>query len=279
MKEDDEVIVCLFPHLGDIVYGLSYAEQFKKETGKKICVYCGENMLSYLKNYPFIDRIITYNTKSLEPIYVAIFPFIRYMGKNKYNKDGIIATVPTKMHFKGLTALEVYRDYVYNVKEDSLSLYPVISPMIQSIENFESIKNKMIIINPYSFSMKTDIKLFEAIAKNLTEQGYIVYTNCMEKFGQKCIKGTKVFDVPILETYSIVNEIAMFISVRSGIVDMLSSGSGKLFIIYSSGQHVREYFSVKELNPTNTQEEYYKNAKDTTRILNSLNSFLNKTQK
>lgn len=274
LKKDDETLICLFPHLGDIVYGLSYAKQYKKDTGKKICVYCGNNMEYYVKQYDFIDRIITYDVKSMQTIYVAIFPFVRYMGKNKANKDGVFATVPSTLHFKGLTALEVYRDYIYNVSKNNLSLYPNINTPITSIKNFENVKDKIVILNPYSFSMKVDKKLFETIALSLQNLGFIVYTNCIPKFGQQPIKGTLVFDAKIPETYSVIENIACFISLRSGICDMAASGKGNLFVIYANNIHKREYFSVKELRSTNVCEEFYGGKKDILRIVRSVDNFI-----
>lgn len=276
-KKDDEVIICLAPHLGDIVYSMLYAEQYKKENGKKICVFCADNLIDYIKKYNFIDRIITFPRNSLNFEYVSCFPFLRYMKRKKGNFDGIIATMPSACEFKGLNVVEIYRDYIFNVKHDVYNLYPREICEVNAIENFEQNKDKIVILNPYSFSHKTNLKLFEDIAKSLQERGYIVYTNVITKLNQKVVKGTLPFDTNIYEIYSIVDQIPLFVSVRSGILDMNCSGNGNLFALYFKNKSKRHYFSIKYLHK-NSQEYFWNSKKDNQKVVNAINMYLDEIE-
>ena len=277
-KQDDEVIICLFPHLGDIVYGLSYAEQYKKETGKKICVFCSSNLEYYVREYKFIDRIILYDATSLDQVYVACFPFLRYGHTRGKNPDGIIATVPDTNHFKGMTALEVYRDCIYNVQKDKLSLYPPQDVPVSAIDDFDNIKDKVVLINPYSFSHGKSDEMFECMAEELKKRGYIVYTNVMNVLNQQPIKGTLPFDCHMFEKYTVVNKISLFISTRSGMLDMMASSQGNLLTIYIKKPKKRDYFSVKELRSEGVREICWQSKKDTPRVIKLMNNFLDEIE-
>ena len=278
-KADDEVIITLFPHQGDVFYGMLYAEQFKRETGKKICVYCCETLVNMVKKYSCVDRMIVYSKKSIAPYSVIFFSTMRYKFGRKDNYDGIIATVPPRDCFRGRAATEVYRDRIYKIKSDNKGLYiPDFAP-IKSIPDFEANKDKIVVLNPYSFSHGYNRKLFEAIVVELKNMGYIVYTNAVPKFGQEVIKGSLRLDCSVEELYAIVQQIPIFLSVRSGIVDVMVSGQGNLFVLYIKKSWMRQYYAIRDLNPKiNTEEAVWLNKKDTPRVINRIKDFLSKTK-
>jgi len=39
-KLGNEVIIAMLAHLGDTIYAMMFVNQYKQETGKKICIYC-----------------------------------------------------------------------------------------------------------------------------------------------------------------------------------------------------------------------------------------------
>lgn len=67
------------------------------------------------------------------------------------------------------------------------------------------------------------------MASILRKKGYDVYTNVVGD--QQSVEGTRPLDCPIFELYNICNEIPLFISIRSGIIDFCVSAKCKLFII------------------------------------------------
>lgn len=274
-KRDDEVIIALFAHYGDVVYGMLYAEQYHKETGKKISVYCGENVAHMMKKYPFVDRVLTYRPHTLEQFRVILFAPVRYNTIKKENKDGIIATVPPQHDFRGRAAVEVYRDLIYKVQEDKKTLYVPDTVPITSIPDFESKKDRIIVINPYSFSHSCNKDLFEKLVVTLQNKGYIVYTNAVAKFGQQPIKGSLPLDCSVEELYAIVNQIPLFISVRSGILDVMASGQGNLFALYFKRNHwMRTYFPLRDLRPNNVYDAIWFKKADTPRVIHRIETVL-----
>ncbi len=274
-KRDDEVIIALFPHFGDVVYGMLYAEQYHKETGTKVSVYCGDNVAHMMKKYPFVDRVITYRKNSLEQFRVILFSPLRYATIKKENYDGIIATVPPKHHFRGRAVVEVYRDLIYKVQEDKMALFIPDTVPITSIPDFESKKDRIIVINPYSFSHGYNRELFEKLVVALRGKGYIVYTNAVAKFGQQPIKGSLPLDCSVEELYAIVNKIPLFISVRSGILDVMVSGQGNLFALHFKRNHwMRTYFPLRDLRPNNVYDAVWFKKADTPRVIHRIETVL-----
>lgn len=276
LKRDDEVVVCLLPTFGDTVYAMLFLEQFKKENNKKICVYCAAESKFFVEKYTFIDRIVTYKRNSLEDVRVRIFPFMRFMKKDKRNKDGVYPIAPSSLEFKGLSALEAYRDEIFRVKKDVRNYYPSVEAEIKSIPNFEEIKDKIVVINPYSSTHRNKMKVYERIAKELKEDGYIVYSNVVTRLNQKPIPNTLPLDVGIFELRSIVNEIPLFISTRSGIMDFLVSGTGNLFAIYFI--NIRHFFTLKDVRSEKIFEFRWVNKKSTERLITNIKMFLNKIE-
>ncbi len=278
-KRDNEVIIFPLAHLGDTIYAMMYVLQFKCETGKKICIYCCENVLNIIKKYSCVDRIITFKKNSLEECYVRCFSIFRYIGIKKENRDGLIATNPRRSFFKGKSIIEVYRDRVYKVNLDKKELFCPNVVDVKTIPNFEKDKDKIIVINPYSFSQKRNRRLFEKIVSELNLMGYIVYTNVVQKLGQTAIKGTQALDCSLDELYSIVQQIPMFLSVRSGVIDYMAGGKGNIFAIYIKEVTMKNYYSLQELTSFNdysgrVDEFAWMGKKDTNWVINRIKNFL-----
>ncbi len=246
-KRDDEVIIFPLAHIGDTIYAMMYVAEFKRETGKKIHICCCENVLHIVKRYSCVDEITTFKKFSLKECYVRCFSIFRYIGIRKENRDGLYPTNPRRSFFRGKTIIEIYRDKIFKVQADNRELLvPEIVP-IKSIPNFEENKDKIIVLNPYSYSQIPNKKLYKTIVKELNDLGYIVYTNAVARLGQKAIKGSLMLDCSPDELYSIVQEIPLFLSMRSGIIDYVVGGKANIFAIYTMLPSMKNFYSVKEL--------------------------------
>ncbi len=268
IKDENEVIITVTPHWGDIIHGLLYIDQFKKETGKKVTVYVDERFKEYVELYN-VDKIITYKTSYLKNMYV-FYACVNEWYSKKGNRK-IIATPPAYAFFKGHSMKEVMRDFVYKVKHDVPSFPNFKEQQITSIPDFEQNKDKIIVFNPYSNSTKSTFKICQAIADSLKDEGYILYTNVIGK--QKVLKGTLPLRCSMYEFNTIAQKIKMFVSVRSGIVDTLYNTNAKVFIIYNHYKWFRNFYSVKNIRTKNVQEIYEK-GKNINRVLNVFYDFL-----
>ena len=109
-------------------------------------------------------------------------------------------------------------------------------------------------------------ELWEMIADNLFLRGYIVYTNVMKH--QKEVKDTKRLECSIIELYNICNEIPLFVSVRSGIIDFtISSRCDKVVIWYMDSsislKSLKNICNLDAWGITNVYSIYHINKQDT----------------
>lgn len=121
---------------------------------------------------------------------------------------------------------------------------------VQAIDDFQNIKSKICVMNPFSYSMKSSGSLYEKIAEELSNQGFIVYTNVIGS--QKAVRGTLSLEVDLEELFSIACEIPLIVSVRSGILDFLIPSKINMFVIYDewNTRHVQNVdYSIEEWKP------------------------------
>lgn len=267
LKQDDECLITLFPHYGDIVYGMLYAKQHKIETGLKTVVLCSEKDVKFVKNYDYIDKIIAYKDNSLTAEYVANLS-LKPKQMKKYN---ILTTVPNRLCFKNKSAKEVYKDVIYTVKEDNIQLLTLPKTQVASIENFDKLKSKIVVLNPYSASMRINKKYFQILADILNQKGFIIYTNVVKK--QKPLNGTLPLRCSVLELYSILDQIFAFVSIRSGIVDLALSSNAKVFCLVPKKWAI-DYFNLYELKTENVFQMYVKNKKQEKELIENFEKFI-----
>lgn len=48
---------------------------------------------------------------------------------------------------------------------------------VESIANFEAVKERIVVINPYSDTMRTTMEIYEMLCEKLISRGYYVFTN------------------------------------------------------------------------------------------------------
>lgn len=273
-RKENEVIISLYSHFGDVVYGMLYAKEYKKETGLNIVVYCDEKLQSFVENYDCIDRILTYKSNTLQHSYVEVMP-LRF---KKMKKHGIIATIPMAKNIKTQTAKSTYKKEVYGVKEDKIELITLKGDKITSISDFEKNKNKIVVLNPFSNSICAScVSPMEKLVEILNSKGYICYTNVVGK--QKPLNGTLPLKCKVEELYSILNEIPLFVSLRSGIVDTMLNTKCNMFVITSKYKKYYKWFDLYELRTRDIKTVFLKNERQTDNLILEFNEFLTEIEK
>lgn len=157
-----------------------------------------------------------------------------FIGRNR----SIYNTIPVQIYGcrSGRNNLELMKEYLKLPREIPIALPCPPKVQITSILNFEKRKNKIVVINPYSSSKTicSCTELLNMIVEELKDKGFIVYTNIVGE--QKPLNGTYPLRCGLLEIYSIADEIPVFVSVRSGVMDWIVSTNSKKFIIYSGSR-------------------------------------------
>lgn len=289
-KSSNEIYVLTYFPIGDTVYSLAYLAAFKERHNDKQIVLLG-----------YKNRELIYN------LYERSFDRVEYVDNDRQK---LAAILKRKILLKLLKVFNIYttfpffyRKVPFNsgettldvIKHDLLSLpytttftLPVVSEYpITSIDDFYNIKDKIVIINPYSTSMHgINARIFEEISLFLKEQGYIVYTNAIST--QEVIKHTKKLNCSILEFYEICKYIPLVISTRSGIIDFLISSSCKFYVYYFPIEHgaarwthnpilkFYNYFRLDAWGTHNVIEHIYRNDNESlNHFIEYYNTFIN----
>lgn len=266
----DEALIVLAPKFGDTVYGMIYVNEFKKETNKKIAVYCSDSDVKFLKSYGCIDRFITHpkNIYYQSKIFLAIF-FKFFFDRKCKNKD-IIYTAPPQYLFHNRNALDIYKNTIFSLKKDSKQLLNLNEKKITSIQNFDEIKDRIIIFNSFSNSHKSKCtNLMQQAADLLMKKGFIIYCNVVGD--QKPLKNTFALNCPVDELFSICNAVRGFVTIRSGVADFVAGTSCEKVVLYMEKNFLK-ICSIASLND-NIHEFEVLSKEDQSQFL----KFINKT--
>ena len=235
--QQDDVYVILPSLIGDFCYAMAYMRDFcrqKQDEGKTVTVFLLEARKPMLELWTNNFKTVFFPKGSKE--YGRIANIICHKETVFYaQKYNIYATVPwyaIPHNGKNLrNGFDILRNDMLQIGNDAAIEYPKVPKVkVKAIPDFELRKGRVVVMNPYSNSMGyMDITIYEEMASILRKKGYEVYTNVVGD--QQPVKGSQPLDCPIFELYNICNEIPLFISIRSGIIDFCVSAKCKLFII------------------------------------------------
>lgn len=267
LRKEDETLIVLVGKFGDVVYGMLYARQLKKETGRKIAVYCSEKYVKIVQEYDCVDRIITYPGTEFYTKRVYTLCGLNSAFKKYKKTQDVIITIPHPPFYFDLSVKEVYRDIFFNVKHDEIQLFEFKKiTKVTAIKDFENKKDKIVVMNPYANSLvKNSVKALQPVADMLVKNGFIVYTNVIKD--QKPLENTLPLDCSVEELFSICQNCKAFISIRSGIADLLLATKCFMFVLYLKKKNIRKAHSLKELRKNNIEEYYVKNEKHTDKLI------------
>lgn len=263
-KENNDIVIVLTPLIGDSVYGMSCMDAIVKTyPDYNILVIGNERYESFLSEYNGINKMLYLNAKSKR--YYLIRCFLRSEILSQYCLNrGIVNANPwlyRKMReSENSDAFIQLRTNIFHIPVDSAISYPKVQQQsIEAITNFGEIKEKIVIVNPYSNSMNAASRArFQQIANYLDEQGYVIFTNVVDN--QMALENTIPLRCSLEELYSICKSIHAFVSVRSGIVDFLVGTDVNLFILYDGAQYnIFRMYHVSSWKRTGVVKEIYIN--------------------
>ncbi len=121
------------------------------------------------------------------------------------------------------------------------------------------IKGRTVILAPYAGSYRSGIsgKVWEDIAKRLTDRGYCVCTNSAGD-SEPVIAGTQQIFFPLQYAVDVVDYAGAFIGVRSGFCDILSATSAMFIVLYERALNAvkYEYFSFVRMGLNKDAKEF-----------------------
>jgi len=274
LKTETNTVIVLTTLIGDSIYGLSVLDAYKEKTGKQITVVGNEKLAYVLQSYASIDRLILLPAKDEK--YKLIKDFLRSPKlSNSALHEGIINANPY-LYMEEKKPLYYLLGTVFGLNEEYPITYHALKEQeVVSIPEFEQRKNQIVILNPYSNSVKyvTD-SIWNDIADVLTAHNYKVYTNVIGE--QVAVKGTEPLRCSLEELYSIACGARMIVSTRSGILDLLIPSGVDILAIY---ENTRDKFNkMYALSAWKAKgrihEEIVRKGTDITRIVSELNKFI-----
>ena len=248
--------------IGDDVYGMAYLKSFKALSNNRIVFVGSASRKMFYESYnDAFDELCLFEKDDALwrkiNLYYHTSRFLIKQGQkiNIYSTIPIYYLSPDKN--RGRDALDIIRNDLLHIGNKAIIEYPNITyGVVRAIDNFDVIKDKIVVLNPYSGSMIwVDNNLFERIADFLIANGFYVYTNVVGE--QAPIKGTQSLNCSIYELYEICNHIPFVISVRSGILDFCVTAKSNFLVYYFSMktkafQPLRGFYSTYTLKAWRT---------------------------
>lgn len=174
-KKENEIIITLDWPIGSTVYAMSCLDALKgKYPRHHIIVIGSEKNAEVFKSYPQIDRLILLDPKSRE--YTKLMAFINSprLCAEGISKGVFNALPKVKRKVAGNPdTLRQQRLVVFHLPEDApITYHGIKCAPVTAIEQFDKIKDKVVIINPYSKSIPVITKtLYEDICEKLIRGG------------------------------------------------------------------------------------------------------------
>ena len=270
-KEREKLLLCPYPGTGDIYMACTWLRIYleRNSIAKYRVVITRKSALKVVKLFGDIPTTVI-TTDDMHYILKAW----EFLGTEMMDvKPLLYWGWRTKRYFQASKCTQInFADLFCHDTYGFVEKYTMDRPMCvankKMLEDFlvkhDLKQGKTAILAPYAGSFNSLITLeeWEEVADNLGGHGYIVFTNCAGE--EKPICGTE----PIFFSYDMAIDVmeyaGLFIGVRSGLCDIISSAKCKQIIIYESGFAASNYnyFSLVNmgLNP-DAKEIVYGNDK------------------
>lgn len=288
VKKRNQIILAPTSAIGDTLYIFSFFNslgEWAEKKNKKILFFSSDRYKDIVETYKKPnERIKVVYLKHLGFSHLLLQMIggckDHFLLNSFSRKCGIFAPIPNI--YKDFFA-RTYRPqgsrhqlaHILGVSLTPVSLHNLPAVPVKSIADFEKNKDKICVLNPYSYSMYTSLPLFEKLAEELKKNGYIVYTNIVK--GQKVIEGTFALDCDLRELYSISKQIPLIVSLRSGILDYLIPSDINMFVVYNRWKvsfiQDEDYF-LEEWQPKGFVYEAHSNSMSDDEIVQKFQKFL-----
>lgn len=237
---DSTYVVCPYG-LGDTLYVCAFLREYKKEKNKdRVCAIVKRSHGDIAKGFGCIDDVIcddnlveqlnswAVRTETWELKNFLYGHFKKKLDMNFIRGDNVILD----------SMVTQYRREVMGLSEHSNLLWEEFS-LPQCDDGGLDLNS--VVLMPYanSIRMLTSI-MWEELAKNLQEQGYLVYTNIKGE-EEIPIEGTQAITGDISQIVSIMKKCKMVISLRSGLCDILAFCRIPMIVLYTDPNMYREW--------------------------------------
>lgn len=262
LKGSEQLIIVPAPSIGDaFLGGICFCDHKKMDLNnvKIIVVSKGvykTTQLFGIKNVEIISK------EDVD----ALLKFILFCGLE--SKENIIIcgwmdSLTSMAAYKKLSFVNYYAKYVFKLSDNHPMFFPSIwdSRIEEAVLKKNGlVRNKSVILAPYANSVhELPIQFWELLTKKLFDMGYFVFTNIVGN--QKVIKGSKGLDIPINQLGNYLEYAGYFVSLRSGLCDVVGRSKCKQIIIFRNQVAALysseiEFFDMHSQNVSQNANQY-----------------------
>ncbi|WP_312353853.1 4Fe-4S cluster-binding domain-containing protein [Aminipila sp.] len=233
--EDCKIYVQYYGGTGDVYIDSAFLKAHMKKSGVEaneyVFVITGNNAFNVTQLFG-LNRVEVLEITDIRSL-LHLTRFIKQSMLNleflHYNDARMYTGIAFFMAgFRGINFADLYKYYVFSelTGKDMAKPRFSIDTKIQPSEGA-----KTILLSPYAKSLRTlPICFWESLARKLSEQGYILYTNIVGS--EVPIPETCPIQLPYNELAAFLSNSSGFIGVRSGLCEIISSINCKKVILY-----------------------------------------------
>jgi len=261
-------IMFLFPYpgTGDIYLACGFLDTYiKKNKIEKYVLLLSKNNCKKVAELFGYSNIIVISNNDLKDILLAW----QFIGTEKIQiKPALFWGWETKHYYrdyrkhKEMSFADYFKYDVFGLNDNDRFNHPKRKMINNDVgeklfQEKKLKKGKTVIIAPYAGSFISAITMDEwkNVVKILKRKGYVVCTNC---YGSELpIPGTSAIQFSYEEALDVLDYAGGFISVRSGLCDVVSNSKCNFLVIYESSYLASdyEYFSIKKMGLNNNVNE------------------------
>ena len=242
------MVICPYDALGDVYYAHAFLKSYCRRHNivkYVVCVIFGAYR-SVSELFGTVN-IVELNKEQMDELVQAVI-FTK-------EKDCIIAHHDCPYSFdmiryinsEFLNFLDFYRYGVFGLEVGDLPEIPQFKET--TLKNL-LIENRTVILSPYAKSIVgIPESYWESVVEEFKEKGFAVFTNVVGS--EIPIKGTEGLKIQLSEIIATVEYAGIFVGIRSGLCDILSTAMCRKIVIYSdcfystSGWKLDEFFHLE----------------------------------
>lgn len=256
--ENARIFVCPFPALGDVYLVGRYLKMYceKQQISSYVVIVTGGVFLKVLDLFD-IQNAEKLSQKECDLLTQCLI----FCGLKECNAEILHQRFPYTTgigilgNYKGLCFNDHFKYTIFGMCENEVGKLPKRQGDQEYIDNYFEMngltKGKTVIIAPYAnTSSSLSPALWIKIAREYSDKGYIVCTNSSGE-EEPAIEGTKAIFFPLSAAIPIVEAAGIFIGLRSGLCDVISSARAKKVIlypdrIYQGGRYI-DFYNLKKM--------------------------------
>lgn len=264
--ENKRIFICPFPALGDVYLTGRYLETYceREKISSYVVTVAGRACLDVLSLFGIKEVELLSKRESDSLLQSLVFCGLKECNAEIFHQRfPYTAGIGVLGNYKGICFNDHFKYTMFGMKESDTGKVPENPGNNSYIDRFfkenRLIKGRTVIMSPYAnTSAKLPLGFWEKTAEEYKNKGYTVCTNSSGK-EEPAIKGTKAVFFPLPEAIQIVEAAGVFIGLRSGFCDIVSSAKAKKVIIYPDrvyqGGKYMDYYSLKRMELCSNAEE------------------------